>query len=221
MRRALPMLVTATLVAGACSGSDDAADTTVPVPDTVAETTTTEAPPATEALTTVVETTTTEAPTTTVDEAALLADAEAAYLEAFEVGKEVLRNPDNPDNEQRISELYIGPNLDGVLEDLRRTVDGDFVAFVNDDNPSFATVVEPAEFVDDNPTEARLTVCEFNSDRIYEVGTAPDGSNSLVRDDPVSILITVRMQLVEGQWKTSSGTRGEEIRDEIERCSST
>ncbi len=87
MRRALPMLTTAALVVGACSGgNDDTADSTVVSPDTVA-TTSTVSVPATEAPTTITETTTSEAPTTTIDEAAVLAEAEAAYLEAFEVGK--------------------------------------------------------------------------------------------------------------------------------------
>jgi len=63
-----------------------------------------------------------------------------------------------------------------------------------------------------------MTVCEFNSDRIFEVGTAPGGGDALRRDDPVSILLTIRMELVDGTWKASSGTRGEEIRSEDERC---
>jgi len=220
MRRALPMLTTAALLVGACSGgSDDTSDSSVALPDTVA---TTSAPsvPATEAPTTIAaETTTSEAPTTTIDEAALLAAAEAAYLEAFEVSKEILRDPSNPDNEALIEEHFTGPNLEATLEALRLTVDGNFVARINKDNPTFATVVEPAEFVDGDTTVARMTVCEFNSDRIFEVGTAPGGGDSLRRDDPVSILITIRMKLVDAQWKSRSGTRGEEIRDEIERCS--
>ncbi len=106
-----------------------------------------------------------------------------------------------------------------ALENLRRTIDGGFIARENADNPTSAEIIEPAEFVTDEPNTARLTACEFNSDRIFEVGTAPGGGDTLRRDDPVSILITVRMQLVDGEWKSSSGTRGEEIRDEVNRCS--
>lgn len=220
MRRAVPLLVSATVLIGACSGgSDDTADTTVPATNSVATTSEMPAPP-TEAPTTTIEPTTTEAPTTTLDEAALLAEAEAAYLEAFEVGKEVLRSPDDPDNEALLGEHFTDANLDVALENLRRTIDGGFIARENEANPSFATIVESAEFIEGKQTLSRLTACEFNSDRIFEVGTAPGGQDSLRRDDPVSLLITVRMEFVDGRWKSKSGTRGEEIRDEVERCSS-
>ncbi|MGA9278420.1 hypothetical protein [Ilumatobacter sp.] len=179
---------------------------------------TTETAPASTPAETTTTTTTTLAPTTTVDEQAILDEAEAAYLEAFEVGKEVLRNPDDPENVKHLENHFIGANLDVALENLRRTTEGQFIARENDSNPSVATIVEPAEFVDGDPTLARLTVCEFNSDRIFEVGTAPDGGDALRRDDPVSILLTVRMEFVDGKWRSQSGTRGEEIRDETNRC---
>ena len=201
--------------ASACGGgSDDATPTTSPVTSATTEPETTNASTTTETTTT-----TTVAPTTTIDEATILAEAEAAYLEAFEVGKDVFRDPLNPRNESRLRELYVGPNLESALEDLRQTIGGGFVAVENAANPSFAAIVAPAEFVDGNPTEARLTVCEFNSDRIFEVGTAPNGEDALRRDYPVSLLVTVRMEFVDGNWMTRSGTAGEEVRDETERCS--
>ena len=123
MRRALPMLVTATLLAGACSGgSDDAADTTVPCRTRCATTTAVATPP-TEAPTTT-RTVTTEAPTTTIDEAALLAEAEAAYLEAFEVGKEIFGIPTNPDNEELLRAHFTGAEPRRGPRALRCTIDG-------------------------------------------------------------------------------------------------
>ena len=219
MRRAVPLLVSATVLIGACSGgSDDTADTTVPASNSVVTASEAPAPP-TDVPTTTIEPTTTGAPTTTIDEAALLADAEAAYLEAFNFSKEIIRDPTNPDNEALIRAQFTGPNLELNLEALRITVDGNLIARENVDNPSLARVVQSAEFVDRDTRLARLTVCEFNSDRIYEVGTAPGGGDTLRRDDPVSILITTRMEFVDGVWKSRSGTRGDEIRDEVERCS--
>jgi hypothetical protein len=219
MRRALPMLTTAALVVGACSGgNDDTADSTVVSPDTVA-TTSTVSVPATEAPTTITETTTSEAPTTTIDEAAVLAEAEAAYLEAFEVSKEILRNPEDPNNDELIRQHFTGPNLEATLEALRLAIDGGFVARINEEYPTFATVVEPAEFVDGDTSVARMTVCEFNSDRLFKIGDAPGGGDSLFRDDPVSLLIVTSVELVDGTWKSSSGRTAEEIKDEVERCS--
>ncbi len=121
MRRALPMLTTAALLVGACSGgSDDTSDSTVASSETVA--TTTEASvPATEASTTLAETTTSDAPTTTIDEAAVLAEAEAAYLQAFEVAIEFDPNPDDPDNGALLAKHFTGPNLEEALEALQLT----------------------------------------------------------------------------------------------------
>ena len=219
MRRAVPLLVSATVLIGACSGgSDDTADTTVPASNSVVTASEVRTPP-TEAPTTIIEPTTTDAPTTTLDEAALLADAEAAYLEAFNVSKEIIRDPTNPDNEALIRAHFTGPNLELNLEALRITVDSNLIARENVDNPSLARVVEPAKFVDLDTGLARLTVCEFNSDRIFEIGTAPDGGDSLRRDSPVSILLVVDLFLTEGVWKSGSGNQMEEVRDEVERCS--
>ncbi|WP_040494457.1 hypothetical protein [Ilumatobacter nonamiensis] len=216
MSRAAPLVLAIALLAGACSGGSDEAAPTTTTPAT------TEAPPATESNTpTTDETTTTAtvAPTTTVDEATLLAEAEAAYLEAFEVGKEVIRNPEDPDNEAQIRDHFSGQNLDGTLADLRRAIDGGFIAVESPQNPSTATIIEPARFKDDARDVALLSVCEFNSDRIFEVGAAPGEVDVLRRDDPVSIILTAQMVLVDGSWKLDSGTRGDEIRDEVSRCS--
>ena len=186
-------------------------DTLVP-PETSGETT--PASIATDPTTTA----TTSAPTTTIDDAAILADAEAAYLEAFQVAKDSLRNPADPTNDQRLRDHFTDGNLDKALENLRLTVDGNYVAKENPDNPSLVRVVEGGEFIDGDPNLVRLTVCEFNSDRIYEIGTAPDGGDSLVRDDPVSLLFVTRMEFIDGHWKSKTGGKANQVRDEVERC---
>lgn len=220
MSRVASLMFALALVTGACSGGSDgespatnadpvATDT---VADTEPEATTTTVP-------TTTTTSTTVAPTTTLDEAALLAEAEAAYLEAFEVGKEVIRNPDNPDNDELLREHFTDGNLEKALENLRLTIEGNFVSERNSANPSFVEIIEPAEFLDESQTTAVMTVCEFNSDKLYEIGAAPDGTDALVRDDPVSFLFVTRMELIDGQWKSKTGGEADEIRSEEEQCS--
>lgn len=213
-RRAL--MAVGVLVLTACAGSDEAETTLATTTSTTATSTTSTAATTTIAPTTIAPTTV--ASTTTVDEATILAEIEQAYLDAFWVGKEVLRNPNDPGNEARIREHYTGAALAGTLEDLRRTVEGGYIARENSDSPTFAAVVEPATLISSS-TAAEVVVCEFNSDRIYELGTAPGGGDSLRRDDPVSLLIVVRLNQQDGSWKVAGGNRTEEIRGAEERCS--
>jgi hypothetical protein len=132
----------------------------------------------------------------------------------------VLRNPLDPGNDALIRQRYADTNLGTLLENLRLTVDGNYISRENQSNPSFAVIVKPAELVDQtDPTLAIVEVCEFNSDKLYEIGSAPDGSDALVRDDPVSIILAVRFQLIDGTWKSTSGTVGQEVRGEVEQCS--
>ena len=224
MRHAVGLLLTSLTIA-ACAGSSGGEPEPLETPPPVTPATTEPEPTAAEDTTSTVEetttsaeTTTSEAPTTTIDEAAILAEAEAAYLLAYEVGRDALRNPDDPDNESRIRDHFTQNNLDLALENLRLTVDGNFIAVENADNPSFAQTYGDIEFVDDKLTEVSLTACEFNSDQIFERGTAPDGSDVLVRDDPVTGIFRVGLVLEDNTWKLATGRMDEEVKDEVERC---
>ena len=219
MRRTVGMLL-ATIAFVACSGSDAApppldtepATTSAPTseaPGTVEPTD----PPATEP-----EATTTDAPTTAVDDAAILAEAEAAYFEAWQVGTDTIRNPDDPDNDDRVRDYFAENNLELTLENMRLTEEGNFIAKENPDNPGFAQTYDDIEFTSDARDEVSLTVCEFYSDRLYERGAAPDGSDTLVRDNPVTKIIQVGLIFEDGQWKSATGAVAEEVRDEVERC---
>lgn len=220
MRRA-PALLIATLTVAACSGS-----TSEPPPplDTEAPTTapSTTAPPTTVATTdpttTVEETTPTEAPPTTIDDATLLAQAEAAYFEAWQVGTDVVRNPDDPNNEALARNHFAKNNLEGILEIIQLTEEGNFIAEENVDNPGFAQTYGDIAFTSDARDEVFLTVCEFYSDRLYERGTAPDGSDVLVRDDPQTTILVVELILEEGNWKSATGGAPEVVKDQVERC---
>ena len=161
----------------------------------------------------------TDAPTTTIDEAAVLAEAEAAYMAGYEIGRDTIRNPDDPENEARIREYYTANNLELSLESLRLTRDGGFIARPNENNPSFAQTYGGIKFIDDTHTSVVLTVCEFDSDRIFQRSSTPDTPETLVRDDPVTQIIVVGLELTDGRWKSATGNTAEIVNDEEERCS--
>ncbi|MFK8023925.1 MAG: hypothetical protein AB8G26_08175, partial [Ilumatobacter sp.] len=140
-------------------------------------------------------------------------------FEAWEVGIEVVRDPDNPNNEVLARVHFAKNNLEGVLEIIRLTEDGNFIAKENVDSPGFAQTYGDIEFSTDAKDEVFLTVCEFYSDRLYERGTAPDGSDVLVRDDPQTTIFVVELILEDGQWKSATGGPPEVAKDETERCS--
>lgn len=223
MRRTVGLLL-AMLTIAACSGSDAAPEPLDTLPPTTQAPTTEAGDPVDSTEPTANEpdeTTTTEttvAPTTTIDEAAILAEAEAAYLEAWQVGTDAIRTPEDADNEARIRERFTDKNLDLALENLRLAIDGNFIAKENPDNPSFAQTYDDIEFIGESLDEVSLTVCEFYSERIFERGTAPDGSDTLVRDSPVTKILRVGLILEDGSWKSASGVASEEVRDEVERC---
>ena len=200
------------LDAGTTPSSTPPPATQPPAPDTTPDPST--QPTATEPPTTPVAT---DSPTTTIDEAAVLADAEAAYMNAFEVRLEVLRNPSDPAADAKLAAAYTETNLEVAREDLRRTIDGAFVVRENPDNPSFAEIEEPAEVVEGATDTIEIVVCEFNSDRVLQVRA--DGTEELLRDDPVTLLNVARMKLEDGVWKLASGQQFEEVKDERERCS--
>lgn len=153
------------------------------------------------------------------DDAAPLDDAtassvERAYLDAFAVSKDVLRDPERADNVDRLREHYAGDGLAAWRADLERALAGRLVTEAHPDRPSFAVVVGPARRVDD--TTATVPVCEYNSDLIYE--RIDDDADEIVYDDPVSILIVAELVDDGGTWKVSGGIRVDDRRDEVEHC---
>lgn len=222
------MLATITIVA--CSGSD-AEPPPLETAPAITTMPTSDAPPSTDTTTESGDTsvtsaadttaaTTIPAPTTTIDEAAILAEAEAASVRAVQVSLETIRNPDDPANEKRLRDHFTLNNLDLVLDNLELTRSGNFVADENRENPSFALTYGDAMFTNDSMDEVSLTVCEFYSDRLFERGTAPDGGNSLVRDEPLTQILRVEMVLDNDAWKSARGNVAETVNDQGERCTS-
>ena len=192
---ALTVVVASCLLLAACnsSGSDSDASTTTVAPATTAVATTTE-PPAPS----------TEAPTTTIDTEAQLAEAEQAYLDAFDAYIAAARDPANPELRADIERLYTGPNLEFTISQLDSFVEQNWVARPAKE-PSRTVVVRPPQFLPDRTDVVELVVCEIDSEMFVEVGAAPDGSDSLVTDEVTVGRLLLRFIDVDGQWKSDSG----------------
>jgi hypothetical protein len=203
MRRSAAVLVLAALAVAACSGSDDAATTsptaTSAPATTVAEPTTTPD----SVTTTAVETT--SAPPTTVDDGARLRTAEQAYIAAWEATWNVFRDPRNAELREDAESRYTDANLEQLVENIDSLVEDGYTASPSPTAPASATIAGPARFINDERTMVDLVVCEVNTDWFFEVGAAPDGSDALLRDEPVAVLIVARVELVGGDWKPRGG----------------
>jgi len=192
---AITIVVASCLLLAACSssGSDSDASTTTVAPATTAVATTTE-PPAPS----------TEAPTTTIDTEAQLAAAEQAYLEAFDAYIAAARDPANPELRADIERFYTGPNLEFTISQLDGFVRQNLRALPAEE-PSRTFILQTARFVTDRTDFIELVSCEVNSEIFVEVGGAPDGSDALVTDEVTVGRLVVRLQQVDGLWKSDSG----------------
>jgi len=194
---AITIVVASCLLLAACdsSGSDSDASTTIatasPAPTAVATTTEPPAP-------------STEAPTTTIDTEAQLAAAEQAYLDAFDAYIAASRDPSNPDLRAEIERLYTGPNLEFTISQLDGFVRQNLRALPAEE-PSRTLILQTARFVTDRTDFIELVSCEVNSEIFVEVGGAPDGSDALVTDEVTVGRLVVRLQQVDGLWKSDSG----------------
>jgi hypothetical protein len=203
MRKAVAVAVFAAFVVGACSGSDEAASTGPTVAElatTVTEPATTTEAPATSA---VVETTI--APTTTVDDQARLRAAEQAYIAAWEAYHAAILDPSDPDLRAEVERLFAGPNLEGFVDGLDGFVEAGVIARPHPDVPADVSILAHAKEVPGESDLIDLVGCEVNSEWYVEVGTAPDGSDAIVRDEIFVYRVLTRMRLIEGQWRSESG----------------
>ncbi len=104
-----------------------------------------------------------------------------------------------------IERLYTGPNLEFTIDQLDALVEQNWVAQPNSDEPSRSLILLSPQPVPDRPELVELVACEIDSQVFVEVGGAPDGSDELVDDQIVIRRILVRMEAVEGKWKSRSG----------------
>ena len=195
-QKAIAVVVASCLLLAACDGSSSDGDTSTttsakPAPTSVATTT---EPPALS----------TDAPTTTIDSEAQLAAAEQAYLDAFDAYIAAARDPSNPALRAEIERLYTGPNLEFTISQLDGFVRQNLRALPADER-SRAMILQTARFVPDRADFIELVSCEVNSEIFVELGGAPDGSDALVTDEVTVGRLVVRLQQVDGLWKSDSG----------------
>jgi len=206
MRRSVAVLVLAAFVAGACSGSDEASSTDPPDPTVTSAPSTTDVDSTT---TTVVVTTTnvetTIAPTTTVDDEARLRAAEEAYIAAWEAYHAAILDPSDPELRAEVERTNTGSNLEAALMAIDGFVEANYVARPHPELLAEVSILSEAMPVPDEPDLVDLIACEINSEAYFEVGSAPDGGDALVRDEVVVLRLLVRLRLVDGEWKTDSG----------------
>lgn len=191
------------LVAGACSGSDEAATTDPPTTSAPSSTAVDPTTTAAEVATTVVETT--DAPTTTTDDEARLRAAEQAYIASWEAYHAAILDPSDPDLRAEVERTYTGGNLEVAIAALDEFVDANYVARVNPTVAAEVLLLTPAMFVPGETDLVDLIACEVNSEWYFEIGTRPDGGDALVRDEVVALRILVRIRWEDGEWKSESG----------------
>ena len=198
---ALTVVVASCLLLAACNSSGSDSD---------ASTTTTAAFAPTAVATTEPPTPSTEAPTTTIDTEAQLAAAEQAYLDAFDAYIAAARDPSDPALRAEIERLYTGPNLEFTISQLDSFVEKNWVARPAEE-PSRTIILLSPQFLPERTDFVELVACPINSERFVEVGGAPDGSDALVTDEITVRRLLVRLQFIDGQWKSDSGERLAEL----------
>ena len=193
---AFAVVVASCVLLAACDGSSSDGDTSTTTSATSAPTSvaTTTEPPALS----------TDAPTTTIDTEAQLAAAEQAYLDAFDAYIAAARDPSNPALRAEIERLYTGPNLEFTISQLDGFVEQNWVARPAEE-PSRTIILLSPQFLPNRTGFVELVSCEVNSEIFVELGGAPDGSDALVTDEVTVGRLVVRLQQVDGLWKSDSG----------------
>jgi len=215
MRKSVAVLVLAAFVAGSCSGSDEVASTDPPDPTMTSAPSTTLAAPTTTTATTISETT--ESPTTTVDDDEVrLRAAEQAYIASWEAYHAAILDPSDPELRAEVERLLTGPNLETANAALDEFVSANYVARPHPDRVSKALILETAQFVPGETDRVEMIVCEVNGESYFEVGSAPDGGDALVRDEVFVLEILVRMKWEDGQWRSESGERRSRLVGEVD-----
>jgi hypothetical protein len=197
------MLVLAALAVAACSGSNEAA-TTDPTTTSAPATTAAEPTPNTDAATTTVAETT-AAPPTTVDDEARLRAAEQAYIESWEAYHAAILDPSDPELRAEVERAYTPGAFEVASSVLDQFVMAGIAAKPHPSILAEVSVLSNAMFVPGDGDLADLISCEINSEAYYEIGTAPDGSYALVRDDVFVVRSLVRIEWDGENWRLHSG----------------
>jgi len=204
MRSAVTVAVFATLVLAACSGSDESAETSQPAATPPPSTISTTIPAATTSTTTTAPETTTS-PTTAPDDPVRLKAAGDAYIASWEAYHAAILDPANPDLRAEVERTHTDPSLDLAISTLDSYAAADYVARPNPDVSAQASLLTDVLLVPGETDLVDVITCEINSEAYYEVGSAPDGGDALIRDEIVVLRQLIRIALVNGDWKMRGG----------------
>lgn len=203
MRSAVGVAVLATLTLAACSSSDESADTSQPLVLPSPATTSTTVAATTSTTSTIPETTV--PPTTAADDPARLEAAGEAYIASWEAYHAAILDPTNPDLRAEIERTTTGVTLDKSISTLEGYAAASYVARPNPDVLAQVSLLTDVLLVPGETDLVDVVTCEINSEMYYQVGSAPDGGDSLIQDEVVVLRQLIRIALVDGEWKTRGG----------------
>jgi len=217
MRKTVAVVVIASIFVAACSSANDNASTgptTTPAPPTTADQPTS----STEAVTTTAATSTTIAPSTTISDEDRFRAAEQAFIESWEAYHAAILDPANPELRAELERLATPGTFQIMVDVLDGFVEGGIVAKPHPSIPAEVSVVSDVLYVPGEQDLVDFVVCEINSEFYFEVGTAPDGSDALIRDEVYAVNLLQRMAWDGTSWRLHSG----EVRSEkvgVAECS--
>jgi len=209
----------ASILVAACSSENETVSTG---PTVIAEppTTVTQPTSTTEAATTTTAaaTSTTVAPSTTISDEDRFRAAEQAFVESWEAYHAAILDPANPELRAEIERLATPETYQITIDVLDGFVEGGIVARPHPSIPAEVSVISDVAFVPGKRDLVDFIVCEINSEFYFEVGTAPDGSDALFRDEVYAVNSLQRMVWDGESWRLHSG----EVRSErvgVAECS--
>ncbi|NQY55698.1 MAG: hypothetical protein HRT86_04290, partial [Ilumatobacteraceae bacterium] len=131
-------------------------------------------------------------------------EVEAAYFAAREAYLAAAQDPTNEELREGIAETYTGANLELTLKQLDELATTASFAEVDPDSPPSALFLEGPVLVESDAALADMVICEVNSER-YLQRPAGAAEPVVIRDEPVVVRVFVRLEFVDGAWKSQSG----------------
>ena len=189
------------LLAAGCSNNEASPATTI-VDPTVVETTS--PPTATDAVTS--DPPSTVAPTTTLDPAAALAaEVEADFLEAFALLNAGLQDPTNDRKRAAALDRFVGANRDFVVDRFSEFINNGYVIRPSPSVEPVVLIESPAQLIEPSTDLVRIQVCDVDSWITVELGAGPSGSDAVVDPDVIAYRTVFFLRDVDGVWKVEGG----------------
>jgi hypothetical protein len=210
--RAVALLLAATGVVTACSGSGASSPTTPTTSPTSSLSTATTEPSTTTTESTAARTThgpTTVAPTTTIDRvAATKAAVAAAVVQSRQDYLYAVKNYDAPDALKVLARTTArnSPSWTLTVSNMEKLRSNGWLVRPDPVVKSVTKVEGQVELLDGPPsTRAQVVVCTISSGIVYKPAAGPGGADVIVNDDVVARRNRISMVLEGGAWKVFKG----------------